>query len=121
MKHTLWQLILSITLAFQSFAAEIYFETTNMPVGSAPAGFTPWVIGSGPSGDWKVRMDSLPSAMVQISPLAVQSNRKKVISQHSAAKNTNRILMLTKDKEVFEDFEMTTRVKTGQDQQTQAF
>jgi hypothetical protein len=120
MKHTLWQLILSITLVIHSFAAEIYFETTNVPVGTAPEGFTPWVIGSGPSGDWKVRMDSLPSAMTQISPLAVQSNRKKVITQLSTTRDRDRILMLTKDKESFEDFVMTTRVKTGQDQQTQA-
>jgi hypothetical protein len=120
MKHTLWQLTLSITLVIQTFAAEIYFETTNVPVGSAPEGFTPWVIGSGPSGDWKIRMDSLPSAMTQISPLAVQSNRKKVISQLSTTRDRGRILMLTRDEESFEDFVMTTRIKASKDRQTQA-
>ena len=119
MKQTLWQLILSTTLVFQSYGAVIYFEPPEMEINAVPTGFTPELAGSGPAADWKVLMDSVPSAMAQISPLANQSNRKKVIGQFSTVQSPDRFPMLLFSKESFEDFTLTSRVKVVSGQVTQ--
>lgn len=111
MKHLLYRVLFSIVLLAKIQAAEILLEPIDSPVNSFPEGFKAHLGGKGKPGDWKVIMDSLPAAMQQISPLASNTNRKKVIGQFSNSLESPRFPMLIHEGERFDDFELTTQVK----------
>ena len=119
MKQTLCRVLLGATLITQAYGAELSLEPVDSPVDTAPMGFSPMIGGEGASGKWRVIVDALPPAMELISPLARNTNRKKVIGQFSNALGTSRVPMLIFDKEAFDDFELTTQVKVVDGQQSQ--
>ena len=114
-------LLLSIGLLLfpTTWAAELYLLDPESAETLAPKGFTAHHVGT-PTGDWQVIMDRLPSAMAQISPLARNDHRAKVIAQRATEGSPTRETFLIYDNEVFEDFEANTRIKIveGESRQT---
>ncbi len=111
MKQLLYRVLFSTLLIAEIQAAELRLEPIDSPVDSSPSGFKAYLGGQGEPGEWKVVMDSLASAMQQISPLANNTNRKKVIGQFSNSLETPRFPMLIHEGESFDDFELTTQAK----------
>ena len=111
MTRTLWQLVVCLSLVTQTRAAELFLGPESTPLKSFPEGFTSVLTGGGPPADWKVLMDALPSAMARVSPLANQSNRKKVIGQFSEVERDGRNAMLIFDGETFGDFTLNSKIK----------
>ena len=119
MKQTLCRVFIGVTLIIQAYGAELSLEPVDTPVDSPPKGFAQSIGGEGDSAKWRVIVDALPPAMEIISPLARNTNRKKVIGQFSNALGKSRVPMLVYDKETFDDFELTTHVKVVDGQQSQ--
>ncbi len=111
MKHLLCHALLPILLISQIQGAEIDLEPIDSPLDSVPSGFKAYLAGKGKPGEWKVIMAGLPSAMQKISPLANNTNRKKVIGQFSESLESPRFPMLIHEGESFDDFELTSQVK----------
>ncbi len=119
MNQSFWTLLIALSSSLTLSAAELRLEPIDTPVDDFPPSFTASTGGSGPEGDWKVLTDALPSAMKRISPLAPNTNRKKVIGQFSTLQQRNRFPMLTYQPESFDDFTLTTRIKTTADSPNQ--
>ena len=103
--------LILLTFTWLSHGSELYLEPSETPVDSFPKDYVTESNGQGDPAEWKVVMDAMPSAMEQISPLARNNNRRKVIGQFSGALNAKRESLLIYQALDFEDFTLTTRIK----------
>jgi hypothetical protein len=107
--HFLWALLL---LALAAPAAERRFDFSNASDNQTPPGFRSTVTGKGKPGEWRVVLDEVPSQMPAISPLAAAVAKRPVLAQLAQDPTDEHFPLLIFQDETFDDFTLTTRVKT---------
>jgi hypothetical protein len=99
-------------LAFPLPAAEIAFDFGQFPEGKTPPGFRSALSGTGKAPDWRIVTDEVPPALAPLTPQAPSVTRRAVLAQLSEDLTDEHFPMLIYEKEIFRDFEFTTRFKT---------
>jgi hypothetical protein len=107
--HFLWALLL---LALAAPAAERRFDFSDTSANQPPPGFRSTVTGKGKPGEWRVVLDEVPSQMPAISPLASAVAKRPVLAQLAQDPTDEHFPLLIFQDESFDDFTLTTRVKT---------
>lgn len=91
--------------------AERVFDWSDAKLNETPPGFRAVLSGSGAPGDWRVILDTAPSAFPAVSPKATNRNMRPVLAQLSADRTDARYPMLVFEEETFSDFTLTTQFK----------
>src|SRR5439155_24245060 len=92
--------------------AERYFDFSGAKLNQAPPGFRSTVAGEGKPGDWKVIEDQSRSTTAAPEAKSSVTTRHQVLAQLSQDKTDEHFPMLIYEGETFDDFTLTTRVKT---------
>lgn len=92
-------------------AAERTFDFAVMPVGKPPAGFRSELTGGGAPGDWQVVLADAPSAFKPLTPGALNTAKRGVLTQLATDATDERFPVLVFQEEVFGDFSFTTKFK----------
>ena len=92
--------------------AERYFDFSGAKLNQAPPGFRSTVAGEGKPGDWKVIEDQSRSTTAAPEAKSSVTTRHQVLAQLSRDKTDEHFPMLINEGETFDDFTLTTRVKT---------
>src|SRR5688500_4989272 len=107
MKRLVTILILALTLAMSSQAAELFFDFSQT---NALSGFHSTVTGEGKRGTWKVIEDEVPASIPSITADA-PIPKKSVLAQLSRDPTDEHYPILVYTNETFGDFTFTTRLK----------
>jgi hypothetical protein len=102
---------LFLVLAASLRGAEIRFNFSGLPAGSAPTNFLAVLAGNGQPGDWKIVMDDVPPLLAPLTDQAPSVNKRAVLAQTSQDPNGDRFPLFIYDGESFKDFKFTTRFK----------
>lgn len=92
-------------------AAERFFDFATMPVGKPPVGFQSELTGVGAPGDWKVILADAPSAFNPLTPGALNTAKRGVLTQLATDAADERFPVLVFQGETFGDFSFTTKFK----------
>jgi len=103
--------VLGFLLVTTAEAAELNLDFAESPVDKMPAGFRSTFAGEGPSPDWRVILDAIPSAFPPLSPRATQVTKQPVLAQLSRHRVDNYSPLLIYEAQEFEDFTLTTKFK----------
>ena len=101
-----------LLLALAAPAAERRFDLSETNGNQTPPGFRSAVTGKGKPGKWRVVLDEVPSQMPAISPLAAAVAKLPVLAQLAQDPTDEHFPLLIFQDETFDDFTLTTRVKT---------
>jgi hypothetical protein len=104
----------ALVLALPAFGAEIKMDFSDFTVNEPPAGFDSALAGGGKPGEWKIIMDAMPSAFTPLTPQAGRGpamTQHAVLAQLSRDPTDERFPMMIYDKEIFNDFKLTTQFK----------
>lgn len=91
--------------------AERILDWSTEKLNETPAGFRPALSGAGAPGDWRIIVDTAPSAFPAISPKATNRNVRHLLAQLSRDRTDSRYPMLILENETFNDFSLTTQFK----------
>ncbi len=104
--------ILAISaLVDSALAAELALDFNQFSTGAAPTGFVSAVSGSGKPGDWKIVEDEIPFALEPISTKAPKMQKRRALAQLSQDPDDEHFPLLIYQREIFDDFTLTTRFK----------
>jgi Domain of Unknown Function (DUF1080) len=92
-------------------AAERIFDWSTARLNMAPEEFRALTSGTGAPGEWKILLDTAPSAFPAISPKATNRTLRPVLAQVSRDQTDARYPMLVYEGETFGDFTVTTEFK----------
>jgi hypothetical protein len=92
-------------------AAELVFDFSTTPEGQPPAGFRGLLAGEGAPGDWRVILEEVPPLLAPLTDRAPATTRRAVLAQLNQDATDERFPLLVFEREVFDDFVLTTRFK----------
>jgi hypothetical protein len=93
------------------WSAELSFELNRWPVNTTPPGFTSAVSGTGQPGEWRIILDEATPLLPPLIPGASSAHKVAVLAQLARDKTQDHFPLLIYDKEIFDDFKLTTRFK----------
>jgi len=92
-------------------AVEMTLDFGEAANGSVPEGYRAVLAGEGRPGQWEVVRTAVPSALEPLSPMAVKTATKAVLTQTDFDRTDERFPMLVYDAEIFGDFTLTVRFR----------
>jgi hypothetical protein len=107
----LTQLIVLVMAAGPLFAAEMEFKFSETTNGLALKDFRSALYGKGATGNWQVVYDATPSEFKTLFPGVNTTASRAVLGQVSADRTDERYPLLILDREIFDDFSFSTKVK----------
>ena len=103
--------LLTLLLAGTAAAAELQFNFASNAEGSAPEGFSAALFGKGQPPLWKIVQDDVPPTLAPMTDKAPMVTRQGVLTQASPEMADEYFPMFVYDREIFRNFDFTTRFK----------
>src|SRR5262249_40877091 len=100
-----------LLLALPALAAERHLNFGEYPLDQTPSNFVSTVGGKGKPGNWKVMLDSVPSAMPTRNTNAPLMTQHAVVAQLAGFPVNEHFPILVLNDETYDDFKFTTRFK----------